>query len=68
MLETFIIKVAFIYVVNEKAIYYKGLTYTPTIRVALELHPEVKIPYGSIAISNIDAYQHIKPVVILRGK
>ena len=68
MLESFIIKVAFIYVVNEKAIYYKGLTYTPTIRVAAQVHPEIKMPYGSIAISNIDAYQHIKPIIILRSK
>lgn len=68
MLESFIIKVAFIYVVNEKAIYYKGLTYTPTIRVAAQVHPEIKMPYGSIAISNIDTYQHIKPIVILRSK
>ena len=68
MLETWIIKVAFIYVVNERAIYYKGLTYTPTIRIATEIYPEAKLPHGSIAISNIDTYQHIKPIVILRKK
>ena len=68
MLEGLVIKLAFVYTVSEKSIYYKNITYTPTIRVATEIYPTIKLPHASVAASNVNSIGTIKPLIILRGK
>lgn len=64
-MEALIVKVAFIYTAD-RLTYLHGGKYAPTYRVSAQLHPTVKVPHFSAAISEVGKEGNIKPVMIYR--
>jgi hypothetical protein len=61
------IKVAFLYEDTRRVDYVKPSIH-PTYRVSLQVYPKLKAPHFSAALSDVDRFGIIKPLVLVRSK
>jgi hypothetical protein len=62
-----IVKVAFIYTADRMT-YIHGSKYVPTYRVSMQIHPEIKNPHFTAAISELSKTGQIRPTILYRSK